>query len=153
MWIWAWKINRQTKLHVTYNKHEVLTLRSIWRAFENILYSYFSCQQGSEALILHFYLYPFLMEFLRALLLLVCSPCLLLLSSWHVPLNWTIFYYWLNRIWQIFFFLDSEQRTGSGVCSLVHRLPKPHISSITFPHFGLCHTVQLTRITNLLRNH
>lgn len=48
-------------------------LKSIWRAFENIWCSYFSCQQGSEALILHFYLYPFFTEFLRALILLVYS--------------------------------------------------------------------------------
>lgn len=55
------------------NKHEVLMLKSIRRAFENIWCSYFSCQQGSEALILHFYLYLFFTEFLRALILPVYS--------------------------------------------------------------------------------
>lgn len=113
------------------NKHEVLMLKSIGRAFENIWCSYFSCRQGSEALSLHFYLYLFFMEFLRALILLVYSsllPCFHWIDAtcpWIEPFS-------ISGWIRFGDFLFWTQSPGSCVCSLVCRLPKPHIGSIIF---------------------
>lgn len=136
------------------NKHEVLMLKSIQTAFENIWCSYFSFQQGSEVLIPHFHLYLFFTEFVKAFIFLVHSSlpcffhCVANSCTWIEPflvIGWTAL--------AVCPFL--AQSSGSCACLLVWRLPKTHLSTtlLFYSHFGLCHSPVDTGTTNLLQNH
>lgn len=129
-------------------------LKSIQRAFENIWCSYFSFQQGSEVSIRHFYLYLFFTEFVRALIFLLYSS---LPSFCHWVAD---FCTWVEPFlvsgwieFAVCCFL--AQSSGSCGCSLVCRLPKPHISTtlLLYPQFGLCHNSVNSGTANLFQNH
>lgn len=142
------------------NKHEVLMLKSIRRAFENIWCSYFSCQQGSEALILHFYLYLFFTEFLRALILPVHSSLPSFFHRvadtcpWIEPFS---IIGWIGFGGLFFFFYHKALALVSvhWYADYPSFIYPPFFFFLLFfnPHFGWCHSSADTGIAHLLQNH